>query len=84
MQCKDIPDKPILEFLSTQEEWCNLLQMMFVFNKGIPEKLLLAKLNNLIKRGFIHGCTCGCRGDFYITEKGREFLKALNDDTSTK
>lgn len=32
----------------------------------IHESLLLAKLRRLISRGEIGGCTCGCRGDFYI------------------
>lgn len=39
-----------------------------------PEKVLLAKLRALVKRGLLDGCPCGCRGDFTITEKGRAAL----------
>lgn len=38
---------------------------------GIPPKLGLAKAGMMIRRGLITGCTCGCRGDFEITAKGR-------------
>lgn len=31
-----------------------------------PEKVVLAKLQKLIKRGLITGCACGCRGDFEL------------------
>ncbi len=46
-------------------------------NKAIffaPKKLILAKMSQLIKKGLINGCTCGCRGDFEITPKGEEYL----------
>lgn len=33
-----------------------------------PEKVLLAKLKNLVKRGKLDGCACGCRGDFTIPD----------------
>lgn len=41
---------------------------------GTPWKLRLAKMGQLIRRGLVDGCFCGCRGDFYITDAGREFL----------
>src|SRR5215471_9823205 len=36
-----------------------------------PEKVLLAKLRRLVRRGLLAGCACGCRGDFSITDEGR-------------
>lgn len=36
----------------------------------IARKLLIAKLAHMQRRGLIDGCTCGCRGDFEVTEKG--------------
>lgn len=30
----------------------------------LPEKVVLAKMKTMIRRGLIDGCTCGCRGDF--------------------
>lgn len=39
-----------------------------------PRKVVMAKLCSLVKRGMLEGCTCGCRGDFELTDKGREAL----------
>lgn len=36
----------------------------------IPPKVILAKCRSLIKRGKMHGCPCGCRGDFYLDGYG--------------
>ncbi len=27
-----------------------------------------------IKKGLVDGCTCGCRGDFELTDKGKELI----------
>lgn len=88
MQCKDIPDIPILEFLARETHefkwathWAGTGIMPSVANampESAPEKLRLAKMGQLIRRGLADGCTCGCRGDFYITEKGRSFLEVQN------
>ena len=76
MQCKDIPDRPILEFLAKHPDlwhnWCpgddkDVRQAM---PEGVPDKLVLAKMRKLIGRGVVGGCSCGCRGDFVITKKG--------------
>ena len=40
-----------------------------------PEKVVLAKARGLIRRGLISGCACGCRGDFELTDRGRELLE---------
>ena len=77
MQCKDIPDKPILEFLlANKGHWCNWFgneyerSVTLAMPKQTPRKLVLAKMRQLIHRGVVEGCACGCRGDFEITEKG--------------
>jgi len=41
-------------------------------------KLILAKMGKLIAKGLITGCTCGCRGDFQITEKGIQYLTSAH------
>lgn len=105
MQCKDIPDLPILEFLarlargeiassfeSQCEESVNGIVTWYSprgalwegCNHGVPHampqgietptKLVKAKMDNLIRRGLVDGCTCGCRGDFELTDKGRQYL----------
>jgi len=79
MQCKDIPDRPILEFIASRDVMCNWKfgdenDVHACFPQDVPSNLLLAKMGRLIQRDLIQGCTCGCHGSFEITEKGREFL----------
>jgi len=80
MQCKDIPDRPILEFLAKNpEQWHNWyfgndFDVTQVMPEVVPEKLRLAKMKMLIRRGVVNGCDCGCRGDFVITRKGQAEL----------
>ena len=93
MQCKDIPDIPILKFLeSLGIHWGYLFEnfdcdqsILRAMPKGVPYRLALAKMKTLIRRGLINGCTCGCRGDYELTEKGRKLLEkidGLRDDTN--
>ena len=86
MQAKNISDKTILELLAAhQGQWSfwndNTLSFPNEGHKeyeivpvGFPLKILHAKFKKLMKRGFIGGCACGCRGDFEITDKGLEFI----------
>ena len=80
MQCKDIPDRPILELLEKSigewHNWCfgNDLDVRRVMPKNTPDKLALAKMRQMMRRGVVDGCSCGCRGDFEITKKGIEEL----------
>lgn len=83
MQCKDIPDAPILalidQFRGQGSGWCNWYfgderDVTNAMPEGTPEKLRLAKMRQMIRRGVVDGCPCGCRGDFTITEKGRAEL----------
>ena len=81
MQCKDIPIKPILEFLILHNgKWCTWYSKPSIMPTiedampiGTPPKLRLAKMRMLIKKGLVSGCDCGCRGDFEITEKGIQY-----------
>ena len=98
MQSKDIPDRPILEFLarlpkgSIGANWMELdgddrslpgnadwkgtrsLSVRNAMPPNVPDKLILGKMRQLIHRGVVGGCGCGCRGDFTITPKGLEEL----------
>ena len=79
MQCKDIPDLPILEFLDSLNCWGTMFDgvpnSVYKAMPNLPShKLAYAKMAQLIKRGLVDGCSCGCRGDFEITEKGKEFI----------
>jgi hypothetical protein len=79
MQCKDIPDAPILKFLAELESrgwgigatWYDgypqsITQAM---PPDTPPKLVRAKMASMIRRGLVHGCSCGCRGDYTIQEQ---------------
>lgn len=93
MQCKDIPDRPILEFLFKrmleEKMWCcwfdgyenSIGQAM---PENTPDKVKIHKMAILIKRGLVDGCPCGCRGDYEISDKGIEWLgekKPIYEDT---
>lgn len=77
LQCKHIPDGPILAFLHRlNQRWANWFgdeydnSVTHAMPCGVPDKLVLAKMRQLMHRGLVDGCDCGCRGDFVITEKG--------------
>jgi hypothetical protein len=85
MQAKDIPERPILEFLrdNTHEfKWATWFKntgggmpsVRDVVGPDVPDKVLLAKMAALIKRGLVDGCDCGCRGDYWLTPKGHAAL----------
>lgn len=91
MQCKDVPVGPILKFLmqlnGSHAHWfCdsagNPLDERSVINampKGTPAKVAKAKMDNLIKKGFVSGCNCGCRGDYVLTEAGARCIYEINE-----
>ena len=80
MQCKDVPDIPVLEFLAQNpDQWHNWYfgdeyDVHLAMPPNTPEKIVHAKLNKLIRRGLVDGCTCGCRGDYVITSKGLDLI----------
>lgn len=83
MQCKDIPDRQVLEFLNSLGRWGTWYweddykpenSVLRAMPEGTPVKLARAKMAGLIRRGLVGGCGCGCRGDYELTAKGREFL----------
>jgi hypothetical protein len=81
VRCKDIPERPILEWLKIRKNkdllwgtWCQGYENSVPFPDGIPPKLRIAKMAQMIKKGIVSGCPCGCRGDYEITDKGLEML----------
>lgn len=89
-QCKDIPTQHILQFLYDRKKKGSGWAFMFpieisgeasIFNVmpvGTDYNLALAKMRNMIYKGLIDGCACGCRGDFEIKERGTLRLYELN------
>jgi hypothetical protein len=80
LTCKDVPTLPVLKFLAQRPGvWHNWfsghkLAVQNGMPAGIPDKLAHAKMNALIRNGLVKGCTCGCRGDYEITDKGLAFI----------
>lgn len=88
MTCKDIPDEQILHFLAQHGGiGCTVWRQddgipyersaLRAMPDNLPEKLAKAKMGQLIKRGLVSGCLCGCRGDFELTTKGQESIKKI-------
>ena len=44
---------------------------------GVPWKVVLAKFRRCEGRGLVTGCDCGCRGDFELTDKGRDLIHGV-------
>lgn len=76
LQCKDIPTRPILDFLAKQTAWTtygtshHMPTVQDAMPPDTPSALQLAKMAQLIRAGLVDGCDCGCRGDFELTNKG--------------
>ena len=88
MQCKDIPTIPILEFVKRHGGiGCNWYgneyerSVTHAMPPGIPDKLVLAKMRQLISKGLVDGCPCGCRGDYELTDKGEALLVRAESPT---
>lgn len=86
-QCKQISTIAILEYLyDKQGEWTclwygyfkdkdsSVTDVYYAMPSDTPEKVALAKMKILYKKGLVGGCDCGCRGDFEITDKGLAVL----------
>jgi hypothetical protein len=55
-----------------RKTWANTADI-FALWPDIPQKVILAKLRNLDKKGLVDGCACGCYGGFTVTDKGRKY-----------
>ena len=76
MQCKDIPDQPVLDFLATlngrwgtwfwSDDYKPENSVIRAMPEGVNGKLARAKMGSMIRRGVVYGCACGCRGDFRL------------------
>ena len=77
-----IPDEPILQFLGKhQGEWAthghgfSMPTVQDAMPKQTSRKLQLEKMNDLLDRGLVSGCGCGCRGDWEIKDMGLKIIK---------
>lgn len=91
-QAKDIDDSFFLQMLDFASNlpvgvrydrpWDFRPHWVFIFDierllPMFPTRVILSKAKALIRRGLIKGCVCGCRGDFELTDKGKEFLRCI-------
>lgn len=79
LQTKDIDKLPVLIFLSTLGKWGTIHpgfdnSVLLAMPDGIPPKLATSVMRTLIANGLVDGCACGCRGDFTLTDKGKELI----------
>lgn len=89
LQCKYIDDFPILETVENARGiGCNWydgeLYSVRQAMPMVPGKVAHAKMRQLISRGLVSGCKCGCRGDFELTEDGKIYLAAARLDRIKK
>lgn len=83
-KCKDIPDLPILQFIESFKGLpCHFngrdiseRSVLWAMPEKTPRKLALAKMNMLVRRKLVEGCTCGCIGLFEITGLGLQHIAA--------
>lgn len=76
MKAADIPTEEVLfavGYVQTFRTWATIWDLEGIM-PGWPEKVLRAKANKMIRRGLLRGCTCGCRGDYELTQRGRDTL----------
>jgi hypothetical protein len=70
MQAKDIPDEAIYSAIESiiKRRNSSIGASRWDIGEaiGAPEKVLLAKLDKMVRRNKLNGCACGCRGDFSV------------------
>lgn len=79
-QAKDVPEALVLAALALRAghvgvyqpdvacppwAWQDEIVGMAPELAAFPSKVLLRKLGSMARRGVIHGCDCGCRGDWH-------------------
>ena len=81
LQLNDIPNEPILRFLSTVVGLggCSFLgfsnSVSSAMPAGVSKQLILKKMQTLIDEGLVDGCACGCRGDYELTPKAKALIE---------
>lgn len=62
----DISDQEIFELINRGQVHLSTIQVFFHSTRQIPPKVTQAKLAQMVNKGRLLGCACGCRGDFEI------------------
>lgn len=68
IKASDITDEQFMSHLDPDGGWTNRFDL--AERLGYPHKVVLAKARTLIlRRQTLHGCECGCRGDFHRADE---------------
>lgn len=70
VQAKSITDEEVFRAMVRCQRFGDHLVSRFDIQDELslfPWKVVLAKLRSMVKRDVLHGCTCGCRGNFRRT-----------------
>lgn len=76
LQAKNLKRDRVLKAIAevnNSGRWANTSDLYRRFPE-FPEKVVLAKLSKLVRRGFIDGCACGCSGGFTILPKAMAWV----------
>lgn len=73
LQAKHIPDERILMVIDqfTTERYTAMTWEIYAAWPHIPRKVILAKLDKMVRRKVLDGCPCGCSGQFRIIKGDR-------------
>jgi hypothetical protein len=81
LQAKHLGTRNVLEFIvdhckKTGHLWTTFYDLKEGFPdwEKIPDGVVRAKMASLVKKGYLDGCLCGCRGDFEPQRAAYEFL----------
>ena len=76
MKCADIADDVFLAAvdatdsmhpgMSWRSRWAVRETLEARLGIEVPENLFMAKARKLVAKKKLHGCPCGCRGDFHL------------------
>jgi len=80
VQAKDIADEAFLDAVTAtgpmtlhgtwRTRWAVHETLQAELGIEVPEKLFQAKARKLILSKKLHGCPCGCRGDYHLPGAG--------------
>jgi hypothetical protein len=79
-QCKNIPDEMMIRAIQAVEHdpsrwkmrWDVEKELRKLLGDDAPEvltKVMMAKFDKMERRGMLHGCSCGCRGDYHLPDE---------------
>lgn len=66
-----------LGFATKHNGFANSVSNAFPKCHNTSEQTIHKKMKEIIAKGLVDGCNCGCKGEFTITEAGRCEIKRL-------